>query len=64
MTMNPFTTKVLLTTLILALITATISVIDIRKSKLDRSNKIFWIIIVLLFNIFGTITYLIIGRKK
>jgi hypothetical protein len=62
--MNPFITKVLLTTLILVLITATISIIDIRKSKLNRSNKIFWIIIVLLFNIFGTITYLIIGRKK
>ena len=62
--MNPFITKVLLTTLILVLITLTISIIDIRKSKLNRSNKIFWIIMVLLFNIFGTITYFLIGRKK
>ncbi|RPD98245.1 PLDc_N domain-containing protein [Aureibaculum marinum] len=62
--MNPFITKVLLTTSILVLITLTISIIDIRKSKLNRSNKIFWIIMVLLFNVFGTITYFIIGRKK
>lgn len=62
--MNTFITKVLLTTLILVLIALTISIIDIRKSKLNRNNKIFWIIMVLLFNIFGTITYFIIGRKK
>jgi len=62
--MNPFITKVLLTTLILVLITLTISIIDIRKGKLNRNNKIFWIIMVLLFNIFGTITYFLIGRKK
>jgi len=62
--MNPFITKVLLTTSILVLITLTISIIDIRKSKLNRSNKIFWIIMVLLFNVFGTITYFIIGKKK
>ncbi len=62
--MNPFITKVLITALILVLITATISIIDIRKSKLNKSNKIFWIIIILLFSVFGTITYFIIGRKK
>lgn len=62
--MNPFITKVLLTTLILVLITLTISIIDITKSRLNRNNKIFWIIIVLLFNIFGTITYFMIGKKK
>ncbi|MFT5257164.1 MAG: hypothetical protein ACI9KF_000789, partial [Arenicella sp.] len=32
--------------------------------RLDRNNKIFWIFIVLLFNMFGTITYFIIGKKK
>jgi hypothetical protein len=62
--MNPFITKVLLTTSILVLITLTISINDIRKSKLNRSHKIFWIIMVLLFNVFGTISYFIIGRKK
>jgi hypothetical protein len=62
--MNPFITKVLLTTLILVLITLTISIIDIGKSKLNKSDKIFWIIMVLSFNIFGTITYFLIGRKK
>ena len=58
--MNPF----LLTTLILGLIILTISIIDIVKSRLNRNNKIFWVIVVLLFNIFGTITYYIIGKKK
>jgi hypothetical protein len=62
--MNPFIIKVLLTTLILVLITLTLSIIDITKSRLDRNNKIFWIFIVLLFNMFGTITYFIIGKKK
>lgn len=62
--MNPFITKALLTTLILVLIMATVSITDIKKGNLNTSNKIFWIIIVLLFNIFGTITYFMIGRKK
>ncbi|QXP74716.1 PLDc_N domain-containing protein [Tenacibaculum sp. AHE15PA] len=62
--MNPFLSKVLLTTLILVFITLTVSIIDITKSKLNRNDKIFWVFVVLLFNIFGTITYFIIGKKK
>jgi hypothetical protein len=62
--MNPFITKVLLITLILVLITQAISIIDITKSQLNRNNKTFWIILILLFNIFGIIPYLTIGKKK
>lgn len=62
--MNPFLIKVLLIALILVLIAQTISIIDITKSTLKRNNKTFWIIMVLLFNIFGAIPYFMIGKKK
>jgi hypothetical protein len=62
--MNPFTAKVFLTTLILVLITLTVTIIDIAKSKLNKNNKVFWILMVLSFNIFGTIAYFIMGRKQ
>jgi len=62
--MNPFLMKVLLIALILVLIAQTISIIDITKSTLKRNNKTFWIIMVLLFNIFGAIPYFMIGKKK
>ena len=62
--MNPFLIKVLLITSILVLIAQTISIIDITKSTLKRNNKTFWIIMVLLFNIFGAIPYFMIGKKK
>ena len=62
--MNPFLIKVLSIALILVLIAQTISIIDITKSTLKRNNKTFWIIMVLLFNIFGAIPYFMIGKKK
>ncbi|MBZ9652794.1 PLDc N-terminal domain-containing protein [Psychroflexus montanilacus] len=46
------------------LITFVISVIDITKTKLNRKEKLFWIIIVLAFNIFGIAYYFLTGKKK
>lgn len=61
--MNPFATKAFLIRSILVLITLTTSITYIGKSKLNRSDKLFWIIMVLLFNVFGTLVYFVFGRK-
>lgn len=62
--MNPFLSKVLLTTLILVVTILTITLVDISKAKLNKNNKIFWVVVVLLFNIFGAMIYLFFSKKN
>ena len=62
--LNPFLIKVIFLSLILAFIPTLIALIDIQKSKFNRNDKIFWVLVVLLFNLIGTMIYFTIGRKQ
>ena len=40
------------------------SFIDVLRNEFTGSNKLVWLIIVLLLNVFGSFLYLFIGRKQ
>lgn len=40
------------------------SVIDVLKNEFTGSNKIVWLIIVLVLNLIGSFLYFFIGRKQ
>jgi uncharacterized membrane protein len=62
--MNPFLMKVILISMLLAFIPTLIALIDILKSKFNQNDKLVWILVVLFFNLIGTIIYVTIGRKQ
>lgn len=41
-----------------------IALIDILRSDFKGNDKIIWVLVVLLFNIFGSIIYFAIGRNQ
>ncbi len=41
-----------------------IAIIDIIRSKFEGNMQLIWVIIVVFFNVFGTILYFIIGRNQ
>ena len=41
-----------------------IALIDILKSRFEGNNKLIWVIVVLFFNILGSILYFTIGRSQ
>ncbi len=41
-----------------------IALIDILKSRFEGNSKLIWVIIVLFFNILGSIFYFAIGRRQ
>lgn len=41
-----------------------LSLIDILKNEFRGNNKIIWILIVIIFPVFGSILYYFIGRKQ
>ena len=41
-----------------------IALIDILRNEFTNSNKLIWVIVVLLFPFFGPILYFIIGTKQ
>ncbi len=40
------------------------AIVDIVRSKFEGNMQLIWVIIVVFFNIFGTILYFIIGRNQ
>ena len=51
--------------IILNLILLVISLVDITKRKhVVGGNKIVWVLVTVLFQIIGPITYLVVGRKE
>jgi hypothetical protein len=41
-----------------------IAIIDIIRSKFEGNMQLIWVIIVVFFNVIGTILYFIIGRNQ
>lgn len=41
-----------------------IALVDIVKNEFEGNNKIVWVLIVIFFNIIGSILYFLIGRKQ
>jgi len=41
-----------------------LAVIDIVRSKFEGNNQLIWIIVVVFFNVIGSILYFIIGRNQ
>lgn len=40
------------------------AIVDIVRSKFEGNMQLIWVIIVVFFNVFGTILYFIIGRNQ
>jgi hypothetical protein len=41
-----------------------IALIDILSSRFKENDKLIWVLVVVLFNIIGSILYFILGRKQ
>ena len=41
-----------------------IALIDIVRSEFEGNNKIVWVLIVIFFNIIGSILYFVIGKNQ
>lgn len=41
-----------------------IALVDILRSNFKGNDKIVWVLVVIFFNIFGSILYFLIGRKQ
>lgn len=51
--------------LLLPLILWIVALVDVLNSKFKESNdKLIWVLVILLFPIFGAFLYFIIGRKQ
>jgi heme/copper-type cytochrome/quinol oxidase subunit 4 len=48
----------------LSIMLTIIALIDILKSKFEGNNKIVWVLVVLFFNLIGSILYFAIGRNQ
>ena len=48
----------------LAFLLPLIALIDILRNEFTHSNKLIWVLVVLLFPFFGPILYFIIGPKQ
>lgn len=46
------------------LILMTICIVKIAKEGVENLSKTAWIVIVIIFNLFGPILFLLIGRKR
>jgi len=50
--------------ILLILLLPLIALIDILRNEFTGSNKIIWVIVVIVFPIFGTLLYFLIGRQQ
>lgn len=51
--------------IVLNLVLLVISLVDItRREYVAGGNKIIWVLVTVLFQIIGPITYLVVGRKE
>lgn len=54
----------ILAVLFLGILPTIIALVDILKSEFKGNNKIVWVLVVIFFNFFGAILYLLIGREQ
>ncbi len=54
----------IITIVLLALALPIIALIDILRSEFKGNDKIIWVILVLFFNLIGTLLYFMIGTKQ
>lgn len=54
----------ILVIVLLALALPIIALIDILRSEFKGNDKIIWVILVLFFNLIGTLLYFMIGAKQ
>lgn len=65
MTMIGFIGPVVIIAIVLfALALPIIALIDILRSEFKGNDKIMWVILVLFFNLIGTLLYFMIGTKQ
>jgi len=55
---------ILLFILALAVLPTILALIDIQKSEFRGSNKLIWLLVVLLMSFFGAILYFLIGSEQ
>jgi len=61
---GPWQIILILVAVFIGIISTIIALIDILKSEFTGNNKIFWLLVVLFTNFFGTILYFLVGRKQ
>lgn len=50
--------------LLIVLVIPLIALIDILRSEFTGNNKIIWVLVVIFFNVLGSILYLFMGRSR
>ena len=50
--------------LLISLLIPLIAVVDIIRNEFSSNNKIVWLLVVIFFNLFGVLLYLIMGRSQ
>lgn len=55
---------IILSFVFLGIIPTIIALIDILKSEFEGNNKIVWVLVVLFFNLVGSILYFTIGTNQ
>jgi hypothetical protein len=61
---GPMELMVLLITALCFFLFPLIALVDIVRSKFEGNMQLIWVIIVICFNVVGTILYFIIGRDQ
>lgn len=54
----------ILLVLLFGLILPIAAIVDIVRNDFEGNNKLIWVLIVIFFNIIGSVLYFLIGRKQ
>ncbi|MBU2949643.1 PLD nuclease N-terminal domain-containing protein [Tamlana agarivorans] len=61
---GPWQIIIILISVFLGIIPTVVALIDIVRNEFTGNNKIVWLLVVLLGNLFGALLYFIMGRKQ
>lgn len=61
---GPQETVIILLISLFLMIFPLIALIDILRSDFEGNNKLIWVIVVIFFNLLGSILYFLIGRNQ
>lgn len=61
---GPLQLLLILLTVFVFILPTLIALVDILKHEFSGSNKVVWVLVVLLGNLLGAILYFFIGRKQ
>jgi hypothetical protein len=50
--------------IVFAFIIPIITLIDVLRNEFTKNNKLIWVLVIIFFNIFGTLLYLIFGTRQ